>query len=1036
MTSPPAPTSVQPQADWLSAAPAPLLQLQPDHRIGWANAAARALLGPLAVPGTPWHTLWVRPADASALLGDAAAEARLLPAPEGALQPVLARASPLAEGGWLLHLADDGPLRDLEAEAEGLRERLDLALRFGRLGMWERDPRTGEGYWDRNTRQVFGLQPEDPTPPMLQSLDRIVAEDRERVRQAYQESLHRLGTASTRYRVQRPDGSIAHVHSQWLVLAGAEGRAERVVGILTDDTEAFELARRAAEAQSSLSLAMELGRIGTWRRDLATDLTELSTQGFRTLGMQPTDEPIAVGRLIERMHPDDREAARRANEQALRQPEPVDLETRYRAEDGGWRVVHTRRVAVRDESGAPIAIFGLGLDITDARAQQLRAAEMARRLELATQTGGIGYWIMEPDQERAFWSPEQRRIFGLRDDEPVPTTQDWLQRHVHAADREAVRRAFADWIGGGQGSAEATFRIVRSDGQVRRVRTHSRIERSDERATLFGVLVDLGERDDAEAARQGAEQRIALAARGAGLASWELDLDTGEAVWDEQMWRLRGLRPRARPLDRDERLACVHPDDRERMRTLIEPAIESHEPYATEFRVVWPDGQVRWLASRSIEIGDQAVGRRTRIGVNWDITDQRNAEALRLERERARHESEAKSRFLARMSHELRTPLNAVLGFTQLLMADDGPGDTASRAKRLEHIRSAGQHLLRLINDVLELAGLEGGEMRLAIEPQPLAPLVEQALTLVAPAAQARRISLHSDGYDVQVLADETRLRQVLLNLLSNAVKYNRDDGRVDVSLRTVPGRALLRVTDTGRGMTPEQMSHLFEPFNRLGAETLEGVEGTGIGLSIARALVERMGGRIGVQSRLGVGSSFEIELPLAAVDPLQAAPAPRSRGLAVNRSAAEVQGGGKGPAMAAAAAPATGAESRTRISVLYIEDNPVNAMIIRELLGRRGDIDLEVAPDGASGVAKAQALRPALVLLDMQLPDLDGLEVLQRLRALPATANIPVVALSANAMPADVKRALDAGVLEYWTKPLDFKAFLASVDQLLGPPG
>ncbi len=347
-------------------------------------------------------------------------------------------------------------------------------------------------------------------------------------------------------------------------------------------------------------------------------------------------------------------------------------------------------------------------------------------------------------------------------------------------------------------------------------------------------------------------------------------------------------------------------------------------------------------------------------------------------------------------------------------MLDDERGQdsvAASRRRRADHIRSAGQHLLTLINDVLDLAGLEGGEVRVDKQRVDLHSAVQQALHMLSPLLDSSPVRIECGALSLSVQADEIRLRQVLLNLLSNAIKYNRAQGTVRIEAHPLGDRALLRVTDTGRGLSALQLRHLFEPFNRLGAEAA-GIEGSGIGLAIVKALVQRMNGSIDARSQEGVGTTFEVNLPLATT----ATPAKE-------RAKAHVP--------TAPPAPKTSAMQQRR--VLYIEDNHVNALIIGELMARRSDLALHVAVDGAAGVAQAQALKPDLILLDMQLPDFDGYEVLRQLRAVPSTAAIPCIALSANAMPEDISRALEAGVSDYWTKPLDFKAFMASLDDLFG---
>jgi CheY-like chemotaxis protein/anti-sigma regulatory factor (Ser/Thr protein kinase) len=346
-----------------------------------------------------------------------------------------------------------------------------------------------------------------------------------------------------------------------------------------------------------------------------------------------------------------------------------------------------------------------------------------------------------------------------------------------------------------------------------------------------------------------------------------------------------------------------------------------------------------------------------------------------------------------------------VLGFAQLLQLDDGRSTPAERRNRVDHIRTAGEHLLSLINDVLDLSSLETGELRLEMQPVHLDDLVAEVLPLVMPLAASFGVRLLVDGVEGTAWGDRTRLRQVLINLLSNAIKYNRRGGAAHVSSRVTDGRVTLAVRDTGRGLSAEQRSHLFEPFNRLGIEC-EGIEGTGIGLAIVKALVDRMDGAITVSSEPGVGTSFEVSLP---------------------------QRDGVAPAeWRAPAAPAPVDHITHRGQLLYIEDNPINVMVVEELVASRSDLCIVSEPNGESGVARARELRPDLILVDMQLPDIDGFEVLRRLRAQPETAATPCVVLSANAMPDDIARAREAGFADYWTKPIDFGAFLAALDTLL----
>jgi PAS domain S-box-containing protein len=1016
--------------EMLALAPSALLQVGSDGRLSWANDAALLLLGPRAAARPPplLATLFRPPpghaglpASAAAWLASTAPELALAD-PEAASAWVRVRARALADGSALLELqpADaELALRNRSADSAHQAELLDLAREFGHLGTWERNLRTGERHWDEQMRRMWGLRPDQPTPDLEGSTAAIIDDDRPAALAYILESQQREGHYTQRYRIRSADGRIRRMHSHWQVRNGSDGRPERVLGVLIDESDTFSLAASAAngyELESQLALAVDLGRIAFWRHDLATQRVHYNNQAYAVLDIPPRPEGLSIDEVRSFIHPDDLPQVTASAQRALASSEPTDMDARYRRRDGSWRHVMTRRVLQRDAQGRPLAFVGVALDVTDRVEAERQSSELSRRFELVTRTAGIGYWSMGSRDERANWSQQLRDIFGLAPGEPVPTLREWLEQLVHPDDRARIKAAFADWVRTGREREDAEFRVLRRDGQVRQVLAQSRVESPGRNPLLFGVVIDVTESRSAAQALRTATERVALAARGAGLATWELDQTSGRAYWDEQMWRLRGVEPQPEVPDLAGRLAFAHPDDRELVAGINRRGLEENGQIETVFRVVWPDGQVRWLASRSALVHDAASGSSRRIGVNWDVTDRHTGEVERQQRELAQRESQAKSQFLARMSHELRTPLNAVLGFTQLLSSDERGRDDASllRQRRLDHIHAAGQHLLSLINDVLDLASLESGDVRIDLAPVALASLVAEVLPLLAPLQAGRQIQIRTEGLDQRVQADPTRLRQVLLNLLSNAVKYNRDGGQVLLGASLQDGQLLLRVQDTGRGMNALQMRHLFEPFNRLGLEH-EGIEGTGIGLAIVKSLVERMGGSVRAESEPGVGSCFEVRLAAAA-------PAPPPVVVAAPPAAPAPD------ALAAGNSP-----SRRRGTILYVEDNPVNALIITELVARRPDLSLHVAVDGLSGVAQARALRPDLVLLDMQLPDMDGFEVLRRLRADPATSAIAVIALSANAMPEDIGRALRAGMADYWTKPLDFRAFMAALDSLFG---
>jgi signal transduction histidine kinase/ActR/RegA family two-component response regulator len=367
----------------------------------------------------------------------------------------------------------------------------------------------------------------------------------------------------------------------------------------------------------------------------------------------------------------------------------------------------------------------------------------------------------------------------------------------------------------------------------------------------------------------------------------------------------------------------------------------------------------------------------------------------------------AKSDFLSSMSHELRTPLSAILGFAQL-MESGIPPPTPAQKRGIDQILKAGWYLLELINEILDLALIESGKLSLSLEPISLSEVVKECQTMIEPQAQKRGIVPSFADFDrvLHVQADRTRLKQVLINLLSNAIKYNRAGGTVVVDhAANASGRIRISVRDGGEGLTPDQVMQLFQPFNRLGQET-SGEEGTGIGLVVCKRLVELMGGTIGASSQPGKGSVFWIDLNLIAE--------PRTTFLKDDPTFVQ---------------PTSALPGARVFTLLYVEDNPANLMLVEDLVARRGDIRLLSARDGQSGIEMARALRPDVILMDINLPGISGLQALKILADDPLTTAIPVVALSANAVPRDIQRGLDAGFFRYLTKPIKVNEFMNTLD-------
>ena len=370
----------------------------------------------------------------------------------------------------------------------------------------------------------------------------------------------------------------------------------------------------------------------------------------------------------------------------------------------------------------------------------------------------------------------------------------------------------------------------------------------------------------------------------------------------------------------------------------------------------------------------------------------------------------AKSNFISRMSHELRTPLNAILGFAQLIEVGS-PTPTPVQMAKIKQILDGGWHLLDLINEILDLAKIESGNLALSQESVSLAEVISECQYMIEPQAQQYGINLIFPKFanPLAVKADRTKVKQVLINLLSNAIKYNQKQGTVEVKCVTgTSGNIRISIQDTGIGLSPEKLTQLFQPFNRLGQEK-GSVEGTGLGLVTTKQLIERMGGVIDVESTVGVGSVFWFEL-VSATAPKLAAKECKSQEIPPKIY--------------------VGTQQHT---LLYFEDNSTNLLLLKELIEEnRPDMRLLLADNGILGIELARTHLPDVILMDITLPDINGIEAMEILLKDPLTAHIPIVALSANAMPHDVLKGMEAGFFRYIFKPFELNEFMCVIDEAL----
>ncbi len=767
-----------------------------DGALLWANRAFQQQFGPLASPGTrlpgffcdpngPDTTAWLRNIAEALLEGELADTVLAWHAPKDPRQdtsPIWLRlriASVADHRLWTL--TDISAERSLQARLQRLEELLDTAQEFGRLGVWERELSSGKGRWDDHVFRFWGIHPGEDTPSFDEAARRIHPDDRNS--REFFESSREAGRYSQRFRVIQPDGSLRWLHSHWEIKTSVDGIPTHAVGVMVDDSETVSMARQLSEATAKLTIAVDLGEIVIFEQNLRTDHMTLNARGCEILGLPFSEQGTPIDDFEQLIHPDDREEMQAAGVRALTERRPVDIQVRYRCPDGQWRHLLSRRVLQRDATDQPLAFVGVALDVTERMHAKRALEETARGLEVATTAAGVGIWSRDTRTGEGQWNTQMFRLYD-RDPQLGPPSRDmWLSAMIHPDDRalmDSVRLRLMDSPEG----ATSEYRVVQSDGSMRWLVELARSEERNGRLMIFGATMDITDRKNADQALRQANERIALATRGAGIGTWERDLHTGTVRWDEQMFLLRGLtmpekaEQQARAASALRR-TLVHPDDIEHVdddhrRSMTDATMASHE-----YRVRWPDGSHRWLASRSIPVHDDDGRAVRQIGLEWDVHERVIAEEIRHEAQVAQRQSEAKAALLARMSHELRTPLNAILGFTDLMARDPSPpgksrialaGRNVDRGERLAHIRNAAERLLELVDGVLDLSKIETGELNLQPNAIELLPLLQEITELNSRKARLRSARLRLSGDAISVFADPTRLRQILSKLVAHHV--------------------------------------------------------------------------------------------------------------------------------------------------------------------------------------------------------------------------------------------------------------------------
>jgi PAS domain S-box-containing protein len=626
--------------------------------------------------------------------------------------------------------------------------------------------------------------------------------------------------------------------------------------------------------------------------------------------------------------------------------------------------------------------------------------------------------------------------------------------------------------------------IRRMDGQLRWVDLNCQPLSLDEAGLPESILLtfrDISRQREVEQSLAITQARAEMALQSSGQGVWDWHADG--TIFLSKTWKeMLGYQDHEVAGHSQDWYAHVHPDDlelvRERMRDHLRGRTDAFE---AEYRMRHRKGHTIIVLDRGRVVSRDRDGRAERMaGTVMEVTQQRHAEQERREQHAAELASRAKTEFLSRMSHEMRTPLNAVIGFSQVLLDPLSHLRPDQVRERARHILRAGEHLLSLVNDVLDLQQVEQGQLRMNIHAIHLPTMVQQVVEMLAPAASEQGVWLRDPSDSAQnpdeqdviwVAADERYLLQVLLNLVSNAIKYNRPGGSVELRIEMQNTQPVLHIQDTGWGMDGEQLQRLFQPFERLGKET-SGIQGTGLGLIISRQLVHAMEGTLEVTSQLGRGTTMHLALPATQPDANRMGHPPSNltqTSAAAKRLLGRMTPPADWPAQAAAQAPA-GTEdapapdeqltpplhadmpspvppqqpqpqhqaqaqpqpARPALRVLYVEDNPINTLLFEHTVGAHAGIDLRCASHGPEALDLVSGWMPDVLVLDSHLPGMDGFELLEHLRCLEPLRAAPAFMCSADAMPDDVARARDAGFAGYWAKPINIQQILMDLNPWL----
>ena len=706
--------------------------------------------------------------------------------------------------------------------------------------------------------------------------------------------------------------------------------------------------------------------------------------------------------------------------------------------DGSSFPVELSVTILRDDNGQIIGAVSFAKDISDRKVMEKNLEESRDKFQRLVDEMGEKFVVFSHSGVEgilSYVSDGVYPIFGLIKEDVLgqhwSDVVNWLPEEIPNAAKRLL-----SMLQGEQDFCQSEMRFIHPDGSLRTIQVSEHPVRNEagELLAIEGIVEDISDRKKAELQLQKTTTRLALALNSGAIGCWEWDIQQNLLVWDDRMFELYGcLKETNSHLPYEIWANAVHPDDRNSAETLLQQAVLGQTEYDYEFRVIHPDRSIHFIKAYGKIKRDTQGNAQSMIGVNFDVSDRKQAEIqLQLANQELLRATKLKDEFLANMSHELRTPLNAILGLSESLKEEILGALNETQLKAISTVDSSGEHLLSLINDILDLSKISSGMMELDIASVSVKKVCDSSLVFVKQQAFQKKIQLHSHIppliNNVNINVDERRIKQVLINLLTNAVKFTPYEGNINLLVAigsgdtwqgeaTIPQQLrdknsptiLFQVVDTGIGISAKDLQMLFQPFVQVDSALNRQYEGTGLGLALVKQIVELHGGQVMAESEVGQGSSFTVALPceMSSFNAIASTPTSTTS---------------SSPDIISDNAPL----------ILLAEDNEANIQTFNSYLTAI-NYRIIIARNGIEAIAQAKENLPDLILMDIQMPRMDGLEATKQIRLDPNLINTPIIALTALAMEGDREKCLEAGANDYLSKPVKLRQLNLLIQQVLG---